>query len=114
MQKEFCKLPSDKQRKFIVKNLLKDALEQNKDISDQYKEIVEQNKETKESQEKLFDLVEKQGKSSLTINTQNNTQNNHFNLNFFLNETCKDAMNLSEFVDSLQITLADLENVGKL
>ena len=35
-------------------------------------------------------------------------------MNFFLDETCKDAMNLSEFVDSLKITLKDLENVGKL
>ena len=50
----------------------------------------------------------------IMTNTTNNTSNTKFNLNFFLNETCKDAMNLSEFVDTLQITLADLENVGKL
>ena len=52
-----------------------------------------------------------------THNTTNNTTNSHnksFNLNFFLNETCKDAMNISEFVDSLTLQLSDLENVGKL
>ena len=44
-------------------------------------------------------------------NTTNNTTNNHnntFNLNFFLNEKCKHALNMSEFVDSLKITLDDL------
>jgi hypothetical protein len=35
-------------------------------------------------------------------------------LNVFLNETCKDAMNITDFVDSIQLDLIDLENVGKL
>ena len=45
-----------------------------------------------------------------TINSHNNT----FNLQFFLNETCKDAMNMSEFIDSMKLQLSDLESVGKL
>ena len=45
-----------------------------------------------------------------TINSHNKT----FNLQFFLNETCKDAMNMSEFIESVKIQLSDLENVGKL
>jgi hypothetical protein len=48
-----------------------------------------------------------------TINN-NNSNNKSFNLNVFLNETCKDAMNMKDFVDSIQITLADIENMGKL
>jgi hypothetical protein len=45
----------------------------------------------------------------------NNTNNNNtFNLNVFLNEKCKDAMNINEFVDSIQLDLADLESVGRL
>jgi hypothetical protein len=59
------------------------------------------------------DLLEvlKQG----THNTINNTisHNKTFNLNVFLNETCKDAMNINEFVDSIKLQLSDLENVGK-
>ena len=47
-----------------------------------------------------------------TINT-NNTSNN-FNLQFFLNETCKDAMNIMEFVDQLQVSVKDLEETGRL
>jgi hypothetical protein len=44
----------------------------------------------------------------------NNSHNKTFNLNVFLNEQCKDAMNIMEFVDSLKLQLVDLENVGKL
>jgi hypothetical protein len=50
-------------------------------------------------------------------NNNNNTTNSHnkaFNLNFFLNETCKDAMNIMDFVDSIKLQLSDLERVGEL
>jgi len=49
-------------------------------------------------------------------NTQTNTNshNKTFNLNFFLNETCKDAMNITDFVNSLKLNLGDLEKVGEL
>jgi hypothetical protein len=57
-------------------------------------------------------------KNSIDINNINNTtinsNNKTFNLNVFLNEQCKDAMNIMDFVDSLKIQLSDLENVGKL
>jgi hypothetical protein len=46
-------------------------------------------------------------------NTINNTTNN-FNLNVFLNETCKDALNLTDFVSSLQVKLKDLEETAKI
>jgi len=52
-----------------------------------------------------------------THNTTNNTTNSHnkaFNLNFFLNETCKDAMNIMDFVDSIKLQLSDLERVGEI
>jgi hypothetical protein len=53
-----------------------------------------------------------------TMNTTNNIQNNvnsnnTFNLQVFLNETCKDAMNMSEFIDSIELNLSDVEQVGK-
>jgi hypothetical protein len=49
----------------------------------------------------------------------NNSHNNHsnnktFNLQFFLNETCKDAMNIGEFVSSIKPQLSDLESTGRL
>ena len=53
-----------------------------------------------------------------TTNTNNishiNSHNKSFNLQFFLNETCKNAMNISDFVDSLQLQLSDLEKVGEV
>ena len=52
-----------------------------------------------------------------TNNNSHNITNSHnksFNLNVFLNETCKDAMNINDFVDSIQLQVSDLENVGKL
>ena len=53
-----------------------------------------------------------------TIHNSNNTTNTNshnkaFNLQFFLNETCKNAMNIMDFADSIQLQLSDLENVGK-
>ena len=49
-----------------------------------------------------------------TTNTHTNSHNKAFNLNFFLNETCKDAMNIMDFVDSIKVQLSDLEKVGEL
>ena len=46
--------------------------------------------------------------------TNNNTNcNNKFNMNFFLNETCKDAMPLLEFINNLKLSVEDLDNTGK-
>jgi hypothetical protein len=42
-----------------------------------------------------------------------NSNNKNFNLNFFLNETCKNAMNISEFVSSIKVNLEDLEYTGR-
>jgi hypothetical protein len=55
-------------------------------------------------------------KDSITNNTINNTNshNKSFNLQFFLNETCKEAMNIMDFVESIQLQLSDLEKVGEL
>jgi hypothetical protein len=55
-----------------------------------------------------------------TINNNNtnsnntNNSNNSFNLNFFLNETCKDAINLSEFIRSIKCTFEDIERIGNM
>jgi hypothetical protein len=55
----------------------------------------------------------KNGTNNTTI-TNTNSHNKTFNLNMFLNETCKDAMNITEFVDSIKFQLSDLEKVGEL
>ena len=67
-------------------------------------------KDTSEFKNMMMEVI-KNGTNN-TIHT--NSHNKSFNLNFFLNETCKDAMNIMDFVDSIKIQLSDLENVGKL
>jgi hypothetical protein len=50
-----------------------------------------------------------------TINNNNiNSHNKTFNLQVFLNETCTDAMNISDFVESVKLQVSDLEHVGKV
>jgi hypothetical protein len=56
----------------------------------------------------------KNGQGNSIANNNINSHNKTFNLQFFLNETCKDAMNITDFVDSLNLQLSDLENVGKV
>jgi hypothetical protein len=67
-----------------------------------------------------FVQLQKQTPDNVVVNTIGNTNTNNsynnnktFNLQFFLNETCKDAMNIKEFADSVQLELSDLVNVGK-
>ena len=52
--------------------------------------------------------------SNTNCNNMNNSNNKTFNLQLFLNETCKDAMNIMDFVDSIKLQLSDLESVGEL
>ena len=74
---------------------------------DMFMELINDNKEMikiiKDQQEQIKSMIPKMGN---TIN--NTTNNNNFNLNVFLNEQCKDAININEFIKSLKITLEDL------
>jgi hypothetical protein len=82
--------------------LIKYLMKENNEFKDM---IIEQNK-------MVMKIYEKTGTS---INNSNiNSHNKTFNLNVFLNEHCKDAMNITDFVDSLKLQLSDLENVGRL
>jgi hypothetical protein len=74
-------------------------------------------KENKEIKEMILEIV-KNGitntNNSNITNTHTNSHNKAFNLNFFLNETCKNAMNITDFVDSIKLQLTDLMEVGEL
>ena len=60
-------------------------------------------------------IIEMTSNSSITNNNSHNTTNidKNFNLNFFLNNTCKNAMNITDFVSSIQMNLEDLEHTGR-
>jgi hypothetical protein len=74
--------------------------------------MVELVKSNEDLQKQMLEVC----KNSTTINNSNNINSNNksFNLNFFLNETCKDAMNIMDFVDSIKIQLCDIESIGEL
>jgi hypothetical protein len=77
--------------------------------------IMKMMKQNNEIQLSMLDVIKNGTNNIITNNNTNNTNNNQkFNLNFFLNEKCKDALNMSEFIDSLKVTLTDVENVGQL
>jgi len=81
-------------------------------------EIIKQNqelqKQNNELQKQMLEVI-KNGTNKTNINNSNNNSNNKtFNLQFFLNEECKDALNISEFVSSIKVQLEDLETTGRL
>jgi hypothetical protein len=70
-------------------------------------------KHNTEMQNLVIEAV-KTNNTTNNINSNNNSNNKTFNLNLFLNETCKDAMNLTEFMDSIQIEYDDFERLGEI
>lgn len=92
-----------------IQNVL---IEQNKELQNK---ILEQNAE---HHKQLVELASKQmvvnnNTNNTNTNSNNtNTQNNHFNIQLFLNNTCKDAINIEQFIKDIQISISDLENVG--
>jgi hypothetical protein len=91
----------------------------NKNSDDIVSFLIQQNAEFKELLiEQNKTLIEVCRDKPTISHTQNNTMisnnKNSFNLQFFLNEKCKNAANLSDFVNSIELNLCDLENVGKL
>ena len=86
----------------ISPKLILDVMQQNKELQQM---LVEQNKT-------IIEISKNNNQINNTIN--NNSHNKTFNLQFFLNETCKDAMNIMDFVDSIKIQLADIESIGEL
>ena len=69
-------------------------------------EMVNQNKEL---QGMMKEIIPNIGNHNMT-----NSHNTQFNINVFLNEDCKDALNIKDFVSSLKLQLQDLDNTGKL
>ena len=91
----------------ILTNLVVEVINQNKELINQNNDFQKQNQEL---QKNVIEVI-KNGTNN-TIN--NNSHNKTFNLQVFLNETCKDAMNIMDFVDSIKIQLSDIESIGQL
>jgi hypothetical protein len=73
--------------------------------------LIQQNSQL---QNQIIELCKTTNNTIITNNGNINSNNKTFNLNVFLNETCKDAMNIMDFVDSINLQLSDLESFGNL
>lgn len=86
-------------------------------IIEEQKEVKIKNDEEDDKKDKIIELLMEQNEKLMEIaqkpNIINNTINQNFNLNVFLNEKCKDAMSLEDFVNSIELTLEDYKNTGE-
>ena len=84
-------------------------------ILKQNAELIKQNTELVKGQQDMMIKLTENGTTHINnINNNTNSHNKAFNLNFFLNETCKNAMNITDFINSIKLQLTDLMDVGEL
>jgi hypothetical protein len=121
--------PKDQQTNTVVPNMnefFNTLLCENKefkqlilDVIKTNTELIKSNQELASSQQdtanKVLEMCSKtNNQASVTNNIYNHQgDNNQFSINVFLNEQCKDAMNMSDFVNSIEVTIDDMENVGE-
>jgi len=102
--KEETSISVDAEELFSDKKIIIELLKSNKELKEL---IVEQNKT-------MAEMASKMGANTTNNTNCNNTNNNHFNLQFFLNEQCKDALNIMDFINQLQLNTSDLDMVGRV
>jgi len=104
----------------IPTNIIMELIKQNQEfkqlVLDQNKQLYEKHEENIDLHKQLLEVT-KNSHVNNTINQTNSNNNSHnktFNLQFFLNETCKDAMNMKDFIKSLELSLPELEKMGEI
>jgi len=96
--------PSESEVKMLT-NLVVELVKSNADLQ----------KQTHDMQKQVLDIFQKIQPSTTNINSNNtNSHNKTFNLQFFLNEQCKDAMNIMDFVNTFQLQFSDFERIGEV
>jgi hypothetical protein len=110
-----------KQSKEIQNVLIEQTKELQAKLLEKENQLLEQGEKLLEKENKLLekeDIVIDQQKQLIEMakkpNMINSNNNNQFNLNFFLNETCKNAMNIQDFISSIKLTTQDFETTGKI
>jgi len=98
-------IPTDLMNPELIISLIKDNQE--------FKSLLMESQ--KENKELINKVIELSSEPKTVTNCNNTTNNNqHFNLHFFLNETCKDAINMAEFLKSIEFQMKDLEETARL
>jgi len=100
-------------------NLILELVKQNQEfknlIIQQSNQMMEQNSQMMEQNKTIIEVAKNsQGNNNNNTLSHNNNNNKTFNLQFFLNETCKDAMNMKDFIQSLEMSLPELEKMGEV
>ncbi len=105
----------------ITANLLLQLIGQNEELKnmliEQQNRLVEQQTQLMEKQNRIETQLTEQHATHTKIMKycrQPKTIRNNFNLNFFLNVQCKDALNISDFMNALEVEFSDVENVGRV
>ena len=111
--KKKCNVEIEKKQNVseISPELVMELIKDNKELRQL---VLEQNKTITELAKTQVSQINNNNNNNNNNNFVNNSHNKTFNLNVFLNETCKDAMNITDFVDSIKLQLSDLEKVGEL
>ena len=91
-------------------NVIEFLIKENSEFKNIILDVVKSNSEL---QKQMLDICKNNNTTHNNLN-YNNSHNKTFNLQFFLNEQCKDAMNISDFANSFDLQLSDLESVGEL
>jgi hypothetical protein len=112
--KKVCSAKEEPMVLDMSQNIIFELLKQNNEFKEllveQNKQMIEKNTENQKLQQQLIEITSKVGGNT----NCNNNNNNTFNLQFFLNEQCKDALNIDEFVNQIQLQLSDLDMIGRL
>ena len=97
-----------------IKVLTDLVIELVKNNTELQKHTTELQKQNQDFQKQVLEICKNNNNTTINANTNTNSHNKTFNLQFFLNEECKDAMNMSEFINSIHLKLSDIENFGKV
>ena len=93
-------------------NIILELVKQNQEFKDL---LIQQSVQMIEQNKTIIEVAKNGQVNNNTINQTNSNNNNQtFNLQFFLNETCKDAMNMKDFIKSLELSLPELEKMGEV
>jgi hypothetical protein len=107
-------MPSHSSSDDMQMTLILELVKQNQEFKDM---LMQQSNQMMEQNKTMIEVA-KNSQVNNTINnisnSNNNSNNKTFNLQFFLNETCKDAMNMKDFIKSLELSLPELEKMGEL
>jgi len=108
-------IPTHSSTEDMQMTLILELVKQNQEFKDM---LLQQSNQMMEQNKTMIEVA-KNSQVNNTINnnisnSNNNSNNKTFNLQFFLNETCKDAMNMKDFIKSLELSLPELEKMGEI